>query len=88
MKREVKPKWQLLNDVGFYMLEGHNLPEKALAYLEMNADFHPNESKSFVALGNYFLSQKDKSGAIKYFKKAVEIDNNQEAQAKLKELDK
>ena len=86
MKRVVKPDWQLLNDIGFFMLDGHNLPKKSLAYLEMNADFYPNESKSFVALGNYFLSQKNKSEAIKYYKKAVEIDANQEAQAKLKEL--
>ena len=86
MKRDVKPEWQLLNDIGFFMLDGHNLPEKALAYLEMNADFYPNNSKSFVALGNYFLSQKDKLEAIKYYKKAVEIDANQDAQSKLKEL--
>ncbi len=88
MKREVKPDWELLNQIGFFMLDGHNLPKKALAYLELNADFYPNESKSFVALGNYFSSQKNKSEAIRYYKKAVEIDANQEAQAKLKELDK
>lgn len=88
MKREVKPDWQLLNDIGFFMLEGHKLPKKALAYLEMNADFYPNESKSYVALGNYFLAQKDKSEAIKYYGKAVEIDGNKEAQVKLKELGK
>jgi len=86
MKREIKPDWQLLNDIGFFMLNGHNLPKKSLAYLEMNADFYPNESKSFVALGNYFLSQKNKLEAIKYYKKAIEIDANQDAQVKLKEL--
>ncbi|MEP2935774.1 MAG: alpha/beta hydrolase-fold protein [Gilvibacter sp.] len=86
LKREVKPDWQQINDIGFFMLDGHNLPKKALAYLEMNADFYPDESKSFVALGNYFLSQKNKSEAIKYYKKAVEIDGNQDAQAKLTEL--
>ena len=61
MKREIKPDWELLNQIGFYMLDGHNLPKKTLAYLELNADFYPNESKSFVALGNYFLSQKKKN---------------------------
>ena len=68
------------------MLDVHKLPNKALAYLELNADFYPNESKSFVALGDYFLSQKNKLEAIKYYKKAVGIDANQEAQTKLKEL--
>lgn len=87
MKREAKPDWELVNDIASFMLEGHNLPEKALAYLEMNADFYPNYSKSYVALGNYHLSQKDKPAAISYYKKAVEIDGNPAAQAKLKQLD-
>ena len=30
MKREVKPEWELLNQVGFFMSVGHNLPNKAL----------------------------------------------------------
>ena len=87
MKREVKPDWELLNQIGFYMLDGHHLPKKALAYLELNADFYPNESKSFVALGNYYLAQKDQSEAITFYEKAVKIDGNQDAQDKLKELD-
>ncbi|MBU2928880.1 alpha/beta hydrolase-fold protein [Winogradskyella psychrotolerans] len=86
MKRDVKPEWQLLNDVGFYMLRGHNLPKKALAYLEMNLDFYPNDSKSQVALGDYYISQKEKVLAIEYYKKAVEIDGNEHAKAKLLKL--
>ena len=86
MKRDVKPDWKLVNDIGFFMLEGHNLPKKALAYLEMNVKFYPNHSESHLALGNYYLAQKDKSEAIRYYKKAVEIDSNQAAQIKLKEL--
>ena len=87
MKREVKPDWELLHQIGFYMLDGHNLPEKALAYLELNAEFYPNQSKSFVALGNYFLSQKNKSEAMKHFTKAVEMDGNHEAQTILMKMD-
>ncbi len=86
MKREVKPDWRLINDIGFFMLEGHNLPKKALAYLQMNVDFYPNYSKSYVAMGNYYLSQKDKPEAINYYKKAIEIDGNKEAKIKLEEL--
>lgn len=88
MKREVKPDWQLINDIGLYMLEGHNLHKKALAYFEMNVDFYPNESKSFVALGNYYLARNKKSKAILNFEKAFKIDGNEEAQIKLKELGK
>lgn len=86
MGREMKPDWGLVNDVGSFMMDGHNLPEKAKAYFEMNVHFYPEDSKSYVALGNYYLLEKDKSAAIMNYKKAVEIDNNQEAQNKLKEL--
>jgi predicted alpha/beta superfamily hydrolase len=86
MKRDLKPDWDLVNDIASFMLEGHNLPKKCLAYLEMNAKFYPSYSKSYVALGNYHLSQKDKSEAIRSYKKAVEVDGNEDAKAKLKEL--
>lgn len=86
MKREVKPDWQLVNDIGFFMLTGHNLPQKALAYLEMNVEFYPTHSKSYTALGAYYLSQKNKKEAIKCYEKAFKIDKNKEAKAKLAEL--
>ena len=88
MKRDVKPDWQLLNDVGFFMLQGHNLPKKALAFLEMNLDFYPNDSNSYVALGDYYVAQKEEILAIEYYKKAVEIDGNEDAKAKLLKLGK
>ncbi|WP_299122506.1 alpha/beta hydrolase-fold protein [uncultured Winogradskyella sp.] len=87
MKREIKPDWNLINDVGFFMLEGHNLPEKALAFFEMNIDFYPDKSGSYVALGDYYMSQKDKLVAIAYYKKAIEIDGNEDAQMKLKKIE-
>lgn len=88
MKRKVKPDWQLLNEIGSFMLQGHNLPEKALAYLELNMHYHPNESRTYVALGDYYVSQKEKLVAIEYYKKAIEIDGNEDAQVKLNELRK
>lgn len=86
MKREMKPDWQLVNDIGSFMLEGHKLPKKALAYLEMNVHFYPDNSKSYVALGKYYQSQKDKAAAKVQYQKAVEIDGNEEAKSKLGEL--
>jgi len=87
MKRDVKPDWQLVNDIGFFMLEGHNLPKKALAYLEMNIHFYPDASKTYVALGNYYSLQKNKPEAIIFYKKAIEIDGNLDAKIKLEKLD-
>lgn len=86
MKREMKPNWQMINDIGFYMLEGHKIPKKALAYLEMNAYFYPNSSKTFIALGDFYKQTKNKSEAIKNYKKAIEIDGNTQAKEKLVNL--
>lgn len=70
------------------VLEGHKLPKKALAFFEMNLDFYPEKSESYVALGDYYVSQKEKIIAIEYYKKAIKIDGNEDAQAKLSELRK
>lgn len=86
MNREVKPEWALVNDIGSYMLEGHNLPKKALAYYEMNLDFHPDNSNSHLALGKFHVAEKNKDKAVAYFKKAIEIDGNQEAKAELDKI--
>lgn len=85
-KREVKPDWQFINDVGFFMLTGHNLPKKALAYLEMNLKFYPEESRSHVAMGDFYVLRKKEKEAAVHFNKAIEIDGNSEAQKKLKGL--
>jgi len=37
---------------------------------------------------DYYVIRKKKSEAIKYFKKAIEIDGNKEAQTKLNKLNK
>ncbi len=87
-KREVKPEWRNINDVGFFILTVHNLPKKARAYLEMNLKYYPKESKSYVAMGDFYVIRKKKGEAIKYFEKAIEIDGNKEAQKKLNELNK
>jgi hypothetical protein len=87
-KREVKPDWRFVSEVGFFILTGHNLPKKALAYLEMNLKYHPNESRSYVAMGDYFTMQNKKRDAIEYFEKAIEIDGNKDAQTKLNKLNK
>ncbi len=87
-KREIKPEWQFINDVGFFILTSHKLPKKAQAYLEMNLKYYPNESRSYVAMGDYYTLRKNKNEAIKHFEKAIAIDGNKEAQVKLNTLNK
>ena len=87
MKRDVKPDWNLINGVGQHLLKDLKLSERALAFFEMNAHFYPNDSKTHLALGNYYLEEKNNSEAIKYYKKAIEIDGNQEARVQLNKLE-
>ncbi len=87
-KREVKPEWQFINDVGFFILTGHNLPKKARAYLEMNLNYYPYESRSYVAMGDFYTMRNKKLEAIKYFEKAIEIDGNKDAKTKLNDINR
>lgn len=87
-KREVKPDWQFINDVGFFILTSHKLPKKAQAYLEMNLKFYPEESRSYVAMGDYYTMRNKKEEAMTHFKRAIEIDGNKEAQSKWDALNK
>ena len=86
MKREMKPDWQFVHDVAFFMQEPHDLPRKAKAYLDVLVHFYPDESRTYVALGNFYLKEKEKKEAIANFKKAVTIDGNEDAKKKLKSL--
>ena len=85
-KREMKPNWQFVNDVGFFILDTHDLPEKAKAYLDVNLHFYPDESRSYVAMGDFYAKEKKKKDAITNYTKAIEIDGNEDAKAKLKKL--
>ena len=85
-KREMKPNWQFVNDVGFFILDTHDLPEKAKAYLDVNLHFYADESRSYVAMGDFYAKEKKKKDAITNYTKAIEIDGNEDAKAKLKKL--
>jgi len=87
-KRKVKPEWQFINDVGFFILTSHKSPKKARAYLEMNLKFYPEKSESHVAMGDFHTMRNKKKEAIKYFEKAIEMDGNKDAQTKLDALNK
>ncbi len=87
-KRDIKPDWQFVNDVAFFILEAHSLPKKAKAYLDVNLHFYPKESRSYLAMGDFYVTEKNKKNAIAYYKKAIEIDDNINAKEKLKKLNK
>jgi len=83
MKREVRPDWQFVNDVGTFILTGHNAPEKARAYLDLNLHYYPDSSKTHIALGNFHSMQGQEYEATRYYERAVQLDGNSEARDSL-----
>ncbi len=84
--RPMKPDWQFLNDVGFFILSAHKAPKKALAFLELNRHYYPEEARTFSALGDYYSIRKQKKKAIEQYEIAVRLDQNSEAKEKLEAL--
>ena len=85
-KREMKPDWEFVNEVALFILDVHDLPKKAKGFFEINLHFYPDQSRSYVAMGDFYTKEKKKKDAIVYYKKAIEIDGNTDAQKKLKKL--
>ena len=54
----------------------------------MNLQFYPYESRTYVAMGDFYVMTKNKKEAITNFEKAIEIDGNADAKIKLDKLNK
>ena len=85
-KREMRPDWQFVNDVGLFMYSGHKSPEKAIAYLDMNLKYYPGDVRSYVALGDLHSTLGNAAKAIGYFEKAVEMGGEADIIDKLNKL--
>ncbi len=88
MKREIRPDWQFVNDVGMFMLTGHDAPDKAVSYLQLNLHYYPDSSKTHVALGKFYATHGRLDEASRYYERAVELDGNSEARDSLQVLRK
>ena len=66
-----------------------NKPEDAIAWLMLNAEYYPQSSATYAALGQAYAKKNDTPNAIKSFEKAIELDpNNQNAKRQLDALKK
>jgi tetratricopeptide (TPR) repeat protein len=76
-----------LNGLGYELLYGENRTGDAMGVFQWNADAHPGSSNAFDSLAEAYRKKGDKSQAIRYYQKAVELDpTNLHAVAMLKEL--
>jgi tetratricopeptide (TPR) repeat protein len=61
--------------------------DNALAWLNLNLEFYPKSSRTYVAMAQAHQRKNDKASAIKDLEKAVELDpNNAQAKAQLQQL--
>jgi tetratricopeptide (TPR) repeat protein len=64
-----------VNDFGYTLL-ADRLFKPAIAVLTFNAEAHPTSANVFDSLAEAYLDDGDKEMAIKYYKKALEVDPN------------
>jgi hypothetical protein len=77
LKKE-KPDSQLLSEpsigqLGYHLLQSGKKAE-ALEVFQFNVDAHPKAANAYDSLAEYYLKTGDKESAIRYYKKAFEMD--------------
>jgi tetratricopeptide (TPR) repeat protein len=61
--------------------------DNALAWLNLNLEFYPTSSRTYVAMAQAHQKKNDKDAAVKALEKAVELDpNNAQAKQQLQQL--
>ena len=66
-----------------------NEPDHAMAAAQLNLEFYPNSSRTYLMLAQAYQRKDDKENAIKNLQKAVELDpQNQQAARMLEQLKK
>ena len=70
-------------------LSNANKPDEAIAWLMLNAEYYPQSSVTYAALGQAYAKKNDTPNAIKSYERAIELDpNNQNAKRQLDALKK
>ena len=63
----------LLNSTGYSLMQENKL-EQAIEMFEANVALFPKEANPYDSLGEAYLAKGDKKSALKYYKKALEIE--------------
>ena len=81
------PSEEHVNNMGYMMLYLVKDVKKALEFFEYNISNFPNSANVYDSLAEGYMVKGDKAQAIKYYKKSLKLDpNNQNAARMIREL--
>lgn len=76
-----------VNQWGYELMLDHHLPE-AVELFKLNVSLHPDSANVYDSLAEAYMKSGDKQHSIEFYNKSLEKDpSNENAKAKLKELD-
>lgn len=79
---EVKPREELINMMGYWMLQSGNL-ERGKMLFELNIANYPESANVYDSMGDYYMATKNKEKAIHFFQEALKRDENPQTKQKL-----
>jgi tetratricopeptide (TPR) repeat protein len=62
-----------INQLGYLLLQA-NRKSEAMDVLRLNIDAHPKSANAYDSLAEAYLKSGDKESAVRYYKKALEVD--------------
>jgi len=86
MGYEVRTPEAVMNDWGYYYMMSDRL-DWAVAFFDWNIQHYPNSSNVYDSRGDCFLAQGDSAQALAYFKKALQVGDNDYSQSKIDRLE-
>lgn len=85
MGYKISPPEAVINYFGYDALSKKQF-EKAEAMFKLNLEYYPKSYKVFDAYADYFVAKKDTANAIKFYKIALSMNNDNAIQNKLNAL--
>lgn len=81
----VFPPENSINNLGYHYLN-NKMPDKAIAFFDLNVKNYPNSSNVFDSRGDFYLEQKDTVKALENFRKALELNDLNIYREKIEQL--
>jgi tetratricopeptide (TPR) repeat protein len=87
MGYDILPEEGLINSIGYFYISEKKF-DKAAAFLDLNIQNHPKSNNVYDSRGDCYLAAGDSLKALEFFKKALEVGDNDFSQEKIDALTK